>query len=82
MSLPIIDNSIRMDSLRIKFKLMSTVANSTLKLNLSDGSYYPENMIEFASITPTVLNTWQDYEVWIDTANALFSIYKVILWNN
>ncbi len=77
MSLPIIDNSIRMDSLRIKFKLMSTVANSTLKLNLSDGSYYPENMIEFASITPTVLNTWQDYEVWIDTANALFPYIKL-----
>ncbi len=77
MRLPIIDNSIRMDSLRIKFKLMSTVANSTLKLNLSDGSYYPENMIEFASITPTVLNTWQDYEVWIDTANALFPYIKL-----
>jgi len=75
--LPLIDNSIQMDSLRIKFKLMSTVANSTLKLNLSDGSTYPENLIEFASITPTVLNTWQEYEVWIDTANNLYPYIKL-----
>jgi subtilisin-like proprotein convertase family protein len=75
--LPQIANSIPMDSLRIKFKLMSTVANSTLKLNLSDGSIYTENLIEFASITPTDLNTWQEYEVWIDTANALYSYIKL-----
>ncbi len=69
--LPRIDNSIPMDSLRIKFKVLSTNANSTLNLNFCNGTDFPQFYHIVTSITPTTLYTWHEYEIWFDTCVTL-----------
>lgn len=79
--LPWIDNSIPIDSLKVKFKVFFTSPNSSLKICLGNGIDFPEFYTTIVSITSTELFTWQEYEIWFDTCNNLgrniiFSVFE------
>lgn len=70
--MPSIDYNIPLNTLRVKFKLMSPNANNKLSIGLTISLDWNPIYIEIATLTPSRPNTWEEFEVWLDSCDYSF----------
>ncbi len=64
---PQIDNSIPINTLRAKFKLLKSNINCKLSIGVMSNTTDTSSFTEIAVVSPSLPNVWEDVEVWFNS---------------
>ncbi|MFA6200636.1 MAG: fibronectin type III domain-containing protein [Bacteroidales bacterium] len=64
---PRIDNSIPINTLRAKFKLLKSNINCRLSIGVMSNTTDTSSFTEIAVVSPSILSAWEDTEVWFNS---------------